>query len=325
MRGMYTKSVIKVAKKIDLAISIDLFNEPHPAVPFPATFARLVNEKFGEGKDFKIDIIAEDPVNSSQNLKTDLDKEAFSYLSNNSSELFSRVYEADNKLKITLYSADKATVPVCASCHTKIKGKTFSVGDMLEIRSYTLVYSNNVQVGKSELNANLEEYNLGKKIFKTTLSAVKKGGTIPLNLKATKFKRVDAINDPQFNTKALDTEKKFKELEQLVEKMLAAKVGSEDYRKYQFQIPNTANALRKLSNDLVIIFTKISDKNKEKIRFAVIGSVIIALLIVIGITFFLNSLIVRPIQVISNALRGISDGNLKQNNLTVSSNDEVGA
>ena len=40
MRGTYTQSVIKVAKKIKLGISMDPSSESHPAVPFPATFAR---------------------------------------------------------------------------------------------------------------------------------------------------------------------------------------------------------------------------------------------------------------------------------------------
>ena len=64
MRGTYTKMVIGSAKKSGITISIDSVCKDHPAVPYPATLARVINEKFGAGKNFKIYIIAEDPVNS---------------------------------------------------------------------------------------------------------------------------------------------------------------------------------------------------------------------------------------------------------------------
>jgi hypothetical protein len=236
MRGTYTKMVIGAAKKSGLAISIDPAGEEHPAVPFPATLARVVNQKFGEGRDFKIDIIAEDPVNSSQTLKTDLDKEAFAALTNNPEEIFSKVFEEDGRLFIGLYTADNATVPVCASCHTAIKGKPFKVGDMLGIRSYRLVYSPDISVGKFELNATLDEYNGGIDLFSSTLSGVMKGGKISLDLKGTKAKTIQAVSIPEFQTKSTEVEKKFSEFKSIVKTMLDSKVGSGPYRKAQATI-----------------------------------------------------------------------------------------
>jgi hypothetical protein len=85
--------------------------------------------------------------------------------------VFSKVFEEDGRLLIGLYTADKATMPFCALCHTAIKGKPFKVGDMLGIRSYRLVYSSNIAVGKSELNANFDEYNSAQDLFLTSLVA----------------------------------------------------------------------------------------------------------------------------------------------------------
>ncbi|MZH02440.1 MAG: hypothetical protein F3745_03310, partial [Nitrospinae bacterium] len=70
MRGTYAKTIIGTAKKSGLAISMNPSQEPHPAVPFPATFTRMTNEKFGKGREFGIDIISDDPINPNQGLKT---------------------------------------------------------------------------------------------------------------------------------------------------------------------------------------------------------------------------------------------------------------
>jgi hypothetical protein len=132
MRGTYTKAIIGVAKKTGLGISMDPKNETHPAVPFPATFTRMTNEEFGEGRDFGIDIISDDPINPAQNLKTDLDREANTYLKANPDKVFNKIFEENGKLYIGLYTADKAVAPICASCHTSMKnGKQFKVGDIL--------------------------------------------------------------------------------------------------------------------------------------------------------------------------------------------------
>ncbi|NIQ01896.1 MAG: hypothetical protein GWM98_17080, partial [Nitrospinaceae bacterium] len=70
MRGTFTQQVIGPAKQTQLDISMDPGQEKHPAVPFPATFTRLVNEKFGKGRDFSINIISDSPINPKQGLKT---------------------------------------------------------------------------------------------------------------------------------------------------------------------------------------------------------------------------------------------------------------
>ena len=83
MRAVYTKSVITAAKDVNLEISINFDKEHKPAIPFPATLTRIVNQKFGQGRDFTIEIISEDPMNPKQILKTDLDREANEFLKTN--------------------------------------------------------------------------------------------------------------------------------------------------------------------------------------------------------------------------------------------------
>ena len=76
MRKTYTESVIEQIQKAKISVSMNPASETHPAIPFPATFTRMVNEKFADGKGFFVNIISENPVNPKQNLKSELDKEA---------------------------------------------------------------------------------------------------------------------------------------------------------------------------------------------------------------------------------------------------------
>lgn len=76
MRSVYTKTIVGAAKKSGLGISMDPANETHPAVPFPATFTRLVNEKVGKSNGLAVDILSDDPINPKQKLKSATDREA---------------------------------------------------------------------------------------------------------------------------------------------------------------------------------------------------------------------------------------------------------
>jgi methyl-accepting chemotaxis protein len=325
MRGTYTKSVIKTAKSIKLAISMDPESEPHPSVPFPATFARIVNEKFKKGNSLEVDIIAENPINPSKGLKTDLDREANEFLKKNPNKVFTKTIEENGKLYVDVYTADKATVAACANCHTQRMGIEFKVGDMLGIRRYTTLFSSDVVTGKAELNASLSEYETAKKIFEQTLQAAKMGGKYPLDLKMSKMGRMEAIEDSEIQKTIAHLESEFKVYTKHVGELVNAEVNSEQYRKAQAMIIDESNKLRSESNDLVQHFKEniylVSQKN---LNLANTGSGILALIIQIGIALFLTKVVIRPIQQTSAVLSHTTQGDLNQKKLPVTSNDEIG-
>ncbi len=325
MRGTYTKTIIGTAKKSGVPISMDPENEPHPAVPFPATFTRLTNEKFGEGRDFGIDIISEDPINPNKSLKTDLDKEANTYLKANPDKVFNKVFEENGKLYIGLYTADKATVPVCASCHSSMKnGKPFKVGDVLGIRSFKLVFSEDIPLGKSELNATVTEYEAAKKIFSETLNAVDKGGKYPLDLKMTKYREIKAATGPDTRQKIKEVENKFSEYIQAVDTLINSEINSIPFRKSQVKILSDSNKLRKVSNDLVAVWGHLVEEEQNGIKNSIIISSMLTVVILIGIGIFLSRAVIEPVINISRSLVDASEGNLNQQKLKVDSNDEIG-
>lgn len=325
MRGTYTKSVIKVAKAIKLPISMNPAREPHPAVPFPATFARVVNEKFGKGNELSVDIISENPVNPLQSLKTDMDREANNFLKNNPDKIFTKTIEENGKLYVGMYTADIATVPACANCHTQRMGIPFKVGDMLGIRYYKTVFSDDIAVGKAELNAQLDEYETASKIFTQTLQAAKRGGEFPADLSMKSMKSMESIDDPKIQQKISQIEGMFREFSQSVRDMVDSEINSNEYRKAQVNILKQSNELRGLCNDLVHTYENdVAGKNRHNMDLANTGSGIIALIIQIGIALFLTRVVIRPIQRTSAVLSQTAKGDLNQERLPVTSNDEVG-
>ncbi|MCA9482736.1 MAG: HAMP domain-containing protein [Nitrospina sp.] len=324
MRAIFTKDIVSAARKVNLGISMDPASEKHPAIPFPATFTRMVNEKFGENQFFKIDIINKDPVNPQKNLKSEIDHRAYDFLTASPEKIFSEVQEQDGKLYIGLYTSDRATVPACANCHAALKGKKFEVGDMLGIRKFLLMFSEDVQLGHAELNPNLSEYQRAKDIFDRTILAVKDGGEYPLDLAMTSYKTVNAIPNDEIQNKIREVIRKFKEFVGHVNTLMSVEVNSLPYRKAQQDIVESSNNLRKLNDDLVDFYTKLANRNQATIKWTVIIAIILTVVIIIGIYYYFASKVVRPIISISGKMQEISKGNFVQEKLSVESADEIG-
>ncbi len=324
MRGTYAKMVVGPAKKSELAISMDPASEKHPAVPFPATITRIVNEKFGKGKDFSIDIVSELPVNKKQILKSSMDKEANSFLKQYSDKVFTKVFEENDKLFMAVYTADIATVQVCATCHTALMGKTFKVGDMLGIRKYKLKFSDDITLGRSELSAKMDEYENGKEIFAQTIKAIQGGGKYPVNLQKTKFNTISAINDSKVQTQSKKIQAIFGDFKGSIAQLMNSEVNSLPYRKAQSQIISEANKLREANDELAHIYSDIAKKNQENIRRTIFISGFIIFALLIGVGIFLTKIVIKPIIRISGVLTETAEGNLKGEKLPVTSSDEMG-
>lgn len=326
MRLVYTKDVIPAVKKANIKISSDPESENQPSVPFPATLTRLINEKFGSGREFSIDIISDNPVNPNKGLKTELDKEAFSYIKKNPTEIFSRTYEDNGKLYMGLYTADVATADACASCHTALKGKAYKVGDIFGMRSYNLLFSEDIALGNAELQAGLTEYEMAKKMFAQTLAAVKDGGEYFLDLAGKETRTASPITDEITRSKIADVEVKFKELMLHVTSLLKAEVNSTPYRVAQQNIITVSNDLRKASDTLVDFYAKEANRNQQKIRWTVILSSLITLAILLSVMYYMSAFIIRPITQLSQVLGEMAKGNFKQQSkLYTDSYDEIGS
>jgi hypothetical protein len=170
MRGTYTRTVVKAAKQGKWSISMSPLEEPHPAVPFPATFTRMVNEAYGTDAKISMDIISEAPLNPGQDLKDEIDRTANGFIRKNPGLLYiSKPIQEKKGLFIRYYTADLAVAKGCADCHTRMSGTPFKLNDLLGIRRYVFQFSQSIPLGLSELNPSLKEYEIARDVFSQTL------------------------------------------------------------------------------------------------------------------------------------------------------------
>lgn len=179
-------------------------------------------------------------------------------------------------------------------------------------------------VGKAELQASLDEYEMARNIFGKTLAAAKSGGEYPEDLDMTRFNTISAIDNPAIQQKLGEVEIKFKEVTDTVSALLSAEVNSDPYRKSQQAISILVNELRALSNEVVQQYNARAGRNQGNIRSTVVVSSLLILLFLLGIATYLTLAFIRPIVKVSGVIKEIEGGNLKQEKLPVSSGDEVG-
>ncbi len=323
MRGTYAAMVIGPAKQAGMGISMHPEAELDPALPFPATFARIVGEKFAAAGSFGVDIIAEDPVNPDQGLKDAIDREAFNALVANPDRMFFREVESDGKLYLRYYTADKAVVEACASCHSKIKGRTFRVGDMLGIRRFSMLFSDDVAVGRARLDPSLEEYKTARAVFTQTLAAFKSGGEYPADLAMTRFKSYGGSDDAAVQAKIGEIEAAMERFTRSVDRLTQAEIGSEDYWQAQYDVPLNANKLRKLSDDLTNRFAQIASANQSTVRWAVAVMVLAVIAAFAGLFLVLGKTVLTPIEGLTEAAHAIARGDLTRR-IDSRRKDEVG-
>jgi methyl-accepting chemotaxis protein len=181
-------------------------------------------------------------------------------------------------------------------------------------------------MGKAALlNASPNEYETAKNMFTQTLQAAKMGGKYPADMKMTKMASMEAIDDSEIQKTISHLEVEFEKFEKLVQSLVNVEVNSDSYRKAQVNINSESNNLRALSNELVQNFkNNVYLSNQAKLNWANTGSGILALIIQIGIALFLMKVVIRPIQRTSSVLRATAQGDLQQERLPVTSDDEVG-
>ncbi len=323
MRSIYTTAVVGSAKQGGVGISMNPGHESYPAVPYPATFARMVGESFAAKGGMSITILSEDPVNPKMGLQDAVDREAYAALRANPTKVFSKSIELENKMHLRFYTADNATIPVCASCHTSMKGKPFKTGDMLGVRRYDIVYADSIALGRERLKPSLEEYDTARDIFVQTLTAFKSGGKYPVNLDMTEFRAYGGATDKTVLQDISEVETVWRKFEQAVQTLLGEKAGTDAYWQAYEEVMSGSNQLRKVSDNLTKSFTNYAHGNQVFILWSVTAMIALTLLS-FGIIFVMfNRAIIEPVTRLVGVANKIAEGDLTQK-LSISGKDEMG-
>jgi signal transduction histidine kinase len=282
MRRIYSMHVIPPAKTGGL-IHKQFAVEEGKNIPVPASFTRLVNEAFGSSTGMSLDIIAHNPINPEKKIATIHAEKAYNFLINSPAATFLHPKEEDGKYFLIFYTADTATDETCISCHTNITGLPYNIGDILGIREFKILFSNDAALGKSELSPSLAPYDNAVNIFLQTLNAMKNGGEYPVDLAMTKTKTIRSINNDQAQEKIVEIENKFEEVSRSVMFLLNSDADSTPYRISRRDVVIQTQKLMELNNDLVNIYTAIASQH----QFLVTASISFAGLwtvVVVGLT-----------------------------------------
>jgi len=312
--------------KSAVASAIELSMSPEPgSLPFPATFTRFVNESFDKNSDAHADIVAQTPINPEKTFKYPSDSAAFDYLQSHPEGIYKSTFAQDGRLFQRFYTADRATVDACVTCHIKFQGPGIKIGDILGVRRFDIPFADDIALGQEILNVNLDEYRQAEKIFAMTLQAVKSGGQYPLDLKLQKMGILEKIADRQVQAKISEIEQRFALFTQAVEDLSQGEVGSSGHRLAMKSVITESNQLRKLSNDLVSTYTAIAEQNNSRIYYSSLGTLIIVLALLAGAAVYFKMAVISRINMTLLNIQDIAkgEGDLTRR-LDDSSDDELG-
>ena len=191
----------KRGKKEHLAISMTpSIEKDHLAVPFPATFSRLINHRFSQISDGKNNIDIEEislkPFNPANGLKDDIDRNAHIALvqagqGHDAGEqpVFMAVDQFESSTKLRFYLGDFATHQRCVDCHNDLMGTDYKMGDMMGVRRVKIELGS--KHGADFLTRSLNNYRSKVKEFNNTITVLKRGG----ELKGIPVKSLEADED----------------------------------------------------------------------------------------------------------------------------------
>lgn len=171
----------------------------------------------------------------------------------------------------------------------------------------------------------LEEYNTSRKIFSQTLEAVKNGGSYPFDLKMTQHETIKAIQDKLSQAKITEIEKEFDAFSKAVDRLLSSSSYADESGQQLPTILADANRLRKLSNDMVSLYTEIADQNHSNIYYTMIVTLVLIIVMVLLTIVFFKVFILSRLQMTVDSMKEIArgDGDLTRR-LDDSVPDELG-
>lgn len=117
IRGYYTKNVISVVKNSADVKPSQFHKDDDKAIPLPATFIHDVSELLKE-QDTQVNLYSAYPFPLRKDRELDeFQKEAWAYLSQNPTEVFSRREHVNGKESVRVAVADTMVAQGCVNCH----------------------------------------------------------------------------------------------------------------------------------------------------------------------------------------------------------------
>ncbi len=176
--------------------------------------------------------------------------------------------------------------------------------------------------GTRRIRAEPAAYQTAKTVFDRTLFAIKEGGRYPTDLEMSNERRIAAIDDAGMRTTINEIRGVFRQFTASAEHILQSKPGAPSAHA---NLLRQSDLLHDLSHDLVMQFTHTVNANQNRVRWTVILSSLILLILIMITALFINSGVVRRVKDMANILNQVGDGRFS---VAISTNenmeDEIG-
>ncbi|MBF0587918.1 MAG: response regulator [Magnetococcales bacterium] len=261
VRRVYTAHVAPPALDAGL-IDTGNWKVSTDTIPVPAAFVRLVNETFGARTGLSLDILSPHPVNPDKGIVTPHDQAAYDFLKENKHGIHHHSMNKGGRLVLHFYTSDTATDKSCVSCHDDNTQRKHSLDEVLGIRKFEVIFSEDVALGEQELNPSMADFETARNIFKSTMLAMQYGGRYPEDLAQTQLRTVRGIHDEKAQDKLIEIAAKFAQVNRSVALLLESEVNSMPYRLARQDITKKTQQLMVLNDQLVKIFTAIASRHR---------------------------------------------------------------
>ncbi len=262
-RKAYTRNVFgKMKEKVTDLHFTNNYEDPKGEIPLPATFVQEVSGNIRKDGHYSYELLSKWNINKGKGLRTDFEKDAFGYLSENKGTSFSRFLPYNGTYVLRYATPDFAVSDSCVSCHNSHTGSPrndFKRGDimgMLVVNIPIGIFSKMAEAFfEPSLNElpGFEDHSKTRRVFEMSLDALLNGGKIPVDLNLTAFRTIR----PTTNTDAINKLKKIKHLWFRIQ---------EEYRKLLISEPN--------SSEYVDAYTRAYDTTNVNVNFmnSVVGT-----------------------------------------------------
>ncbi len=302
-RKQYTKNIIVKLKKdgiVDVHPNRN-YSEIDGGIPLPATFVQEVSSNINQKGIYSYDLLSKWNINKDKGLTTDFEKEAFDYLYNKEGTAFSRFLNHNGIYTLRYATADTAGAEACVHCHNNHEEspkKDFKMGDVMGI----LVVNIPIAAAGASAAGFLAEFNdetfgeksflKTKKIFDTTLVALKNGGEAPLDLGMTKYTTLPSTENPEILAKLSEVQKLWNTTQVNLNRVKEAEINSAEYIDAYDKAIKYSNSTMKAMNQAVSMYQADSENKMAELTWIQLGAVgMVCLAIGLGWVFFARPLI----------------------------------
>jgi len=316
-RIYYTENIIGKLKKQSPEFKAGAdYHEIDGSIPLPATFVREVSQSLGQSAKYRYDLLSKFNINKDKGLDDTYELNAWEVLAKNPTEPYTGLVAAEEGVELRYATADVAGAAACVSCHnthTDSPKKDFVLGELMGILVVSVPVTQDAMLAKQLLESDGTApggaTEKTRKLFETTLSALRQGGTSYKDLAMTQPVMIPANTDPKIDAKYAVVAGQWSELQDAVSATREAEV---DFSSAEFvarirTIRDRGMACLAEMNSAVGMLQANSDTRTTMMQNIQYTALAVAAITFVGMLFYIRRSVTGPINRIIASLNEGAD------------------